>query len=301
MSSGALFVEPITIATGGALTSTTAGTSGDPAAWGSGATFGDGDQATYGESIYQSLQAANTGKQPDLLVNADWWVRVGAINKMKMFDRKVGSQTENPNSIAVVITPAEFVGVIALRNVEGQSVTVMQETVGEGEVYTRTLSLVEPVDDWLVYFFGEIITQNEAIFTGLAQYTDAAYTITISNPGGVAKCGELIMGPALEPGRTLSGGSDGIDDYSVIAADEFGVRDIVEREYADNTDQSIMVEKARSPMLRRFLTRNRARAFLFIPSDARPDLQVYGFAESWRRVMSYPAHDVYNITMRGLT
>jgi hypothetical protein len=33
----------------------------------------------------------------------------------------------------------------------------------------------------------------------------------------------------------------------------------------------------------------------------RADAQVYGLAESWRRILSYPGYDVFNITMKGLT
>lgn len=297
--SGALFVVPIEIATGGSLTSTTAPSTGDPAAWSSGTTYALLATAKYGDSIYRSLQASNTNKNPE--TQPTWWVRIGATFAMRMFDQKVGSQTEAANQIQVVITPGELINVISLRNVVAATVNVVQETATEGEVFNRTIALDEPVADWLEYFFSEIVMKEEAVFTGLSQYTDAVYTITISNPGGVAKCGELLMGPALEPGPTQAGLSDGIDDYSIIAADEFGVRDIVERDFADNMDFSVIAEKARSSALKRLLTQNRARAILVIASDARPDAQVYGFAESWRRVLSYPDHDVFNITMRGLT
>jgi hypothetical protein len=76
MSSGALFCSPITIATGGALTSTTVGTSLDPAAYSGGATYAQGSRVTSGESVYESLQAGNTGHE---LSDTAWWVRVGSI------------------------------------------------------------------------------------------------------------------------------------------------------------------------------------------------------------------------------
>jgi hypothetical protein len=87
----------------------------------------------------------------------------------------------------------------------------------------------------------------------------------------------------------------------VIAPDAFGVRDIVERDFADNMELTIWVESGRSAAFRRLLTQNRAKPILVVPTDARPDAQNYGLAESWRRNLSYPGWDVFNLTMKGLT
>jgi hypothetical protein len=298
MSSGALFVEPILIATGGALTSTNVGTSLDPAAYNGATTYALGAQVTSGESIYQSLQAGNTGHA---VSDTAWWVEVGAINKLRMFDRKVGAQTENADTIEVVITPLSVINVISLRNLQALEVTVEQSTTELGVVYSSTVVLDEPVIDWFDYFFSPITLATEAVFTGLSPFTDAVYSISIENTGGTAKCGELLMGAAMDAGVTEAGVSDGIDDYSIIAPDEFGVRDIVERDFADNMELTVFVQTQKSAPLKRLLTQNRARPLLVIASDARPDAQVYGLAESWRRILSYPNYDVFNIVMRGLT
>ncbi|GAB3763458.1 hypothetical protein GCM10028796_16980 [Ramlibacter monticola] len=298
MASGALFVEPLVIATGGALTSTNVDGSLDPAAYDAGHAYGLGDQATSGESVYQSLQAANTGHA---VSDAAWWVRVGAINKMRMFDQKVGAQTERADTIVVEVTPAQVIGVVSLRNVQATSVTVEQRTVADGVIFTRTISLDDPVSDWFEYFFNPITRQSEVVFTGMLPFGDAIYKITVDNTGGTAKCGEVLMGPALEAGITEGGVTTGIDDYSRISADEFGVRDIVERDFADNMEFTVYVPVVRSPTLVRFLTQNRARPILVLASDARPDAQVFGLAESWRRTLSYPGTDVFNVSMKGLT
>jgi hypothetical protein len=298
MSTEAIFVEPIEITTGGALTTTNVGTSLDPAAWNSGTTYALADQATSGEVIYQSVQAGNLNHA---VSDTAWWVEVGAINKMRMFDRKIGAQTENADTIEVDITPGVIIDVVSVRNVQAASVTVEQSTVADGVIYSRTVELDEPVVDWFDYWFSAVTMQTEALFTGILPYSDAVFNIVVDNTGGTSKCGELLMGPALEIGRVMAGVSDGIDDYSRIEADEFGVRDIVERDFADNMEFAVRVEASISPVLKAFLTRNRAQPFLVLVSPNRPDAQVYGLAESWRRVLSYVDHDTYSITMRGLT
>jgi hypothetical protein len=298
MSSTALFIEPLVITSSGALTSTNVGTSLDPAAYDAAHTYALGDQATSGESVYQSLAAGNVG---NAVTDTTKWVLVGAINKMRMFDRKIGAQTENADTIEVVITPGQAIDIVDLRNLDALSVTVEQSTVTDGVIYSKTIELDAPVMDWFDYWFSPITRQTEALFTGLLPFSDASITITIDHTGGTARCGELLMGRALDPGQTEIGVQDGIDDYSVITPDQFGVRDIVERDYADNMTLTVWVESARSPILRRFLTLNRAKPILVIASSDRPDAQVYGLAESWQRTLSYPGMDVFSITMKGLT
>jgi hypothetical protein len=295
---GALFIAPIAIATGGALTSTNVGTSLDPAAWSAVTTYALADQATSGEVIYQSLQAGNLNHA---VSDTAWWAEVSAINKMRMFDRKIGAQTENADTIEVVVTPLQVIDVISVRNVQAATVTVEQSTVADGVIYSKTVAMDEPVIDWFEYWFNPIELSTEAVFTDLLPYTDAAFTVTVDNTGSPAKCGELLMGQALDAGRVQAGLSDGIDDYSLIQADEFGVRDIVERDFADNMELTILVEITRSAGLKRMLTQNRARPILVIPSGQRPDSQVYGLAETWRRTLSYPEYDIFTLTLRGLT
>jgi hypothetical protein len=299
MSSGALFVEPIVIADDGALTSSNVDGSLDPPAWSAAATYTLGQQATSGTSIYQSVQDADNINHP--VTDTAWWVRVGATNRLRMFDQKIGAQTERADTIEVVITPMSVIGVVSLRNVEALSVRVRQSTVPDGVLYDRTVSLDDPVGDWFEYWFSAVTHQSEAIFTDLLPLGDASYTITIDNTGSVAKCGELLMGAALDAGITEVGVQTGIEDYSLIAPDEFGVRDIVERDFAEVMDLTVYVQEAKSATLVRLLTRNRARPILLVASSRRPDAQNYGLAESWRRTLSFPDMDVFTVSMKGLT
>lgn len=297
MSSVPIFVEPIAI-TAGMITSTNVGAGDDPAAYGAGTTYAAGAQVTSGESIYQSVQDANTGHP---VTDAAWWVLVGAINRLKMFDLKIGSQTRNAGAIVVQITPGVIIDVVALKNIDGLYARVVQTTAEEGVVYDRITPLDAPVADWYDYFFGPIILQREALFADVKPYTDAVLTVTIDQTGGTAGCGEMVIGSALKAGITQLGVRAGIDDYSRITLDDFGVRDIVERDFSQNLECTVYVESGWSGTLRELLTRNRAKPILLVPGDSRADMQVYGFAESWACVLTYPGLDVFSITMKGLT
>lgn len=296
---GALFVEPVVIAPDAGLTSTNVDDSADPAVWSVGTTYTQGDRVTVGDFIYESVQEAdNTGHA---VTDAMWWVQVGPVNALRMFDQRVGSQTEQAALIEVVVTPGDLIGALSLRNVLATSVRVIQETGAEGVLYDETVSLDDQVADWFEYWYSAINFQTEAVFTGFLPFGDASYTVRIENDPGIAKCGELLMGPAFEAGITEAGAQTGIDDYSLIAPDEFGVRDIVERDFAETMELRLYVQAGKSATLTRLLTRNRARPILVIASTLRPDAQVFGLAESWNRLLSYPDMDVFTITMRGLT
>jgi hypothetical protein len=297
MSSRALFIVPILIEEGGALTFTNVGSELDPAAWDVATAYALGDRVTDGTSIYESIQAGTGHAVADLA----YWVRVGAVNRLRMFDRRVGAQTENDDSIEVNIVVTDVVNVVSVRNVDALAINLQQVVDGPEIVYNRTVNLDEPVGDWFEYFFAPITHQTEAVFTDLLPIAGCLFVLRIVHSGSVVKCGEVLMGPALDAGITEAGVSDGIDDYSIVSPDEFGVRDIVERDFADNMDLTVYVNESRSPSLKRLLTANRARPILVIAADDRPDAQVYGLAESWRRVLSYPDTDVFNITMKGLT
>ena len=75
-------VAQITIATGGALTSTNVDTSADPAAYNAATAYALGDRCVVSETVYESLEAANTGNNPP--DSPTKWAEVGPINKLAM-------------------------------------------------------------------------------------------------------------------------------------------------------------------------------------------------------------------------
>jgi hypothetical protein len=283
---------------GGDLIATNVGAGTDPAAYNAATTYGAGDQATSGDTIYQSLQAANTGNTP--ASSPTWWVPVSVINKLAMFDRRVGSQTVNADSIEVQIElQSECIDTISII-CDAASVTVTQTDPVDGEVYTETQVMDEEVGDWWEYLYFPIVRKTAAVFTGLLPYRDSVITVALSNPGADAKCGLLAMGQVLNPGITLAGATDGITDYSVVKEDGWGVRDIVERDYADDAEFTVWVQKDAAVRFRRMLADQRAKPTVFILADERPDAQYYGLP-SFRRTFSYPDVDVFTVSVKGFT
>jgi hypothetical protein len=294
-------VAPITIATGSTLVSTNAGTTGDPAAWSNATTYAAGVQATQGETIYQSAQAANTNHDPATAGNVPtWWVVVGAVNKMAMFDTRVGSQTVNADTIGVAILPGAVVDTVSLRNVDCNLIAVIQNDPVDGQVFAQTQNMVEDVGDWWEYLYSPIVQKTDALFTGILPYRNSTITIVIDKTGATARCGLCVVGQSLDAGGASYGSSDGIQDYSLVQPNAWGIRDIVERDYSDEADINLMVRADLSPYFRRTLAARRARPTLLVLADHRPDAQYYGLI-SFRRTFSLPNHDAYTVNVKGYT
>jgi hypothetical protein len=294
-------IAPIAIVTGSTLTSTNVGTALDPAAWSDVTTYALADRCVIGEVVYQSEQAGNLNHTPATPANIPtWWVVVGAINKLAMFDRRVGSQTINANTISVVLTPGEVVDTISLLNLDAFAVTVTQTDPVAGVVCTKVIDLMEPVGDWWEYLYYPIKLATSALITGLLPYRNSTITVLIDNTGGNAACGLLAIGQAIDAGGSRYGATDGIDDYSIVAPDAFGYRDITERDYADDADLTVEVASDLSPSFRRILAARRAQPTIVILADNRPDAQYYGLI-SFRRTFWFLNFDVYAVTVKGFT
>ncbi len=291
-------VAPITIATGSTLISTNVDTALDPAAYAGGTTYALIDRCVVGEIVYESRQAGNMGHAP--AASPDWWRAVGPINKMAMFDRRVGSLTVHPDKILVTIAPGAVIDTLSLRNLAAGWVSVTQTDPTDGVVYTETLDLTEPVGDAWEYAFDPIICSPDALFTGFLPYYSSTITVEIDNTGADAACGLFVTGLATEAGAARYDASDEIDDYSLVQPDAWGVRDIVERDYADDAEMLVEVQADRSPQFRRLLASRRAQPTLVILADHRPDAQYYGLI-SFRRVFPLPGWDVYALTIKGFT
>jgi hypothetical protein len=101
----------------------------DHAAWNSGTTYGLGDRVIVVAThyVYESVQASNTNNDPvvdSALETPLWWVRVGATNRWKPFDRVIQDQCSQADIISNTIFVASNLDTVALFNLEAESVRV---------------------------------------------------------------------------------------------------------------------------------------------------------------------------------
>ena len=201
--------------------------------WASGTTYAQGDKVILASthSIYEALQAT-TGDDPSEDSSA-FWLRTKATNRWRAFDEVMGEQATRAVSLAYTFEPGQYVSAVGFFELSATSLRVVMNDPTDGEVYNRTIGLVDTTDivDWYAFLFGEITYKPEIIIDDLPPYSAASVTLTVSNPDGTAGVGQIVMGEGLTLGRTSPGTTVGGNDYSSIDRTDFGTASVTRRAY----------------------------------------------------------------------
>lgn len=298
-------IRPMTINDAALVSSNV--TEADYAAWSSGTTYASGTRVIVTtpdvHKIYESVQGSNTNHDPITDTTATWWLEISATNRWKMFDGSVGSQTTNATSIAVVVTADGRADSVALLNVSAATVRVTMTDAVEGVVYDQTEDMVSDsgITDWYAYFFEPIERKSDIVFGGMPPYSDAQISITLTDTGATAACGECIIGLSKEIGTTDYGAQVGIQDFSIKAADEFGTYTITERSYANRGTFTVWVDAGYVDALKKLLAAYRATPVVYIGSDDYAATIIYGFFKDFSIDIAYSQKSICSIELEGLS
>lgn len=293
-------IEPITV-TDANLTSSTIAEDDSPA-WDGVTTYAIGDRRIYGHVIYESL-TSNTNKQPDQ--NPLDWLNVGATNRWRMFDAKVGTQSTATTSMTVVITPRSA-NSVALVNVDAAYADIVMTDPLAGVVYSRTIRLSSTIisSDWYSYFTDPITARTVFTVTNLPLYPNASISITIRKEiGETVSLGSLVVGMVRQWGirpSILTGATTGIQDYSRKERDQFGNFLIVERAFAKRARWGIILTHREVDAFQSRMAAIRAKPAVFIGSDRLDSTVIYGFYRDFSVVISSPRYAECSIELEGL-
>lgn len=266
------------------------------------ATYGEGDviisPTTHHE--YESLIAGNVGQAID---DPSKWLDRGFNNRWRMFDQLNTSQTERPEWLSATIAVTGRIDSVALLNIVGATVHVMMETAGDGIVYSENFNLVSDsgVDSWFDWFFEPIVRKGDFIVTDLPMYGDPTVTISITEPGGNALCGTMILGQHRDFGDLLHGARIGIQDYSRKVADDFGNYTIVQRAFSKRASFKVAVDHDQVDALSEILAGYRASPVVWVGTDSYRSTWIYGFYRDWGTDIDYPTVSYLSLEIEGLT
>lgn len=195
----------------------------DHGAWVNSTTYALGDRVIRNHSIWESIQAANTGHNPENDALNAWWVRIGATNRWRAFDERLGGLTIGGTTITYTITLPRTLNALAFFSLNATSVRVKVTTPGSVVVHDETTQLVNRSDvgNFWEYIYGDFSARADVVMTNIPLPAGAAVAITIT-AGLAAEVAEIIFGNDLEIGTTLVDTSLGIVDYSKKDRDEWG-------------------------------------------------------------------------------
>ncbi len=274
----------------------------DYAAWSAATAYVVGDKVTYNHRNYEAL-VAHTGANPETdTSDPPKWLDLGATNRWRMFDDRVGSLTEQTGSIAVELQPGAVINSVALFNLLGRSATVTLTDPVDGIVYQRSVSLVDAgVSDWYEWFFNPIGRQTDFVLLDLPAYGTAALSVTIDNASDTAAVGHLVMGRQAELGVAVYGSGVGITDYSRKETDTFGNSVVVERSFSKRAEFDVVVETPQIGRVQRLLASLRAQPVVWIGAEGYESTFLFGYYRDFQISISGPSVSDASITVEGLT
>ena len=255
--------------------------------------------------VFISLIESNTGNQPenDDPVDPVNWARSTATNRWAMFSNQINDQTEMATEIVVEFTPASLVNGIALFNISGQSVGIIVDDPTDGQVYNETFNLSDNsgVNDWFAWYFEPISRQDTVAALDLPPYINAVITVTITNTGGIARCGAFTFGAQRRLGATDFGTGIGITDYSVKERDTFGNPVITQRNFAKRASYAVTADTRYVGTIQQTLSELRTRPLAWIGSLDYPSTIIYGYYKDFDVVLSNSSKSTLSIEVEGLT
>ena len=239
------------------------------------------------------------------------WLDVGNDNRWKCFDESITSQTTNADSIANVFHTVGRVDSVALLNIDAASVTITQTDALEGVVYNQTYNLVDDsgITDWYAYFMEPILRATDKVVTDLLPYANATVAVTLTDTGGTAACGGMVLGQAKDVSYiynsnyvgTELGIRVGIQNYSVKQRDAFGNYTILERAFNKTADFTVYVDNGYVSALYNLLASYRATPVVYIGYGPIGATIIYGFYKDFSIDIAYHTKSICTISLEGLT
>jgi len=269
--------------------------------WELAATYTEDARVIFDHRVWQSLQAANTGKQPDS--NAPWWVEVGPTNRMKAFDLSHTTQTRFAHTAWFEINTGRAVNGIALLAFDGlRSVRVRVIDPGYGTVYDKTTMLWTHPDQsgWYPWTFGERHERSNFFALDLPSYPTAKVQLDFEAASD-AGIGVILLGQQKQIGLgVLAGVRMGIVDYSRKTTNEWGDVTLQKRGFSRTRTLDVLISNDELDNVDRILSDLRATPAFWVLSDRRERLNVYGKYNGYDLGVQYARNSELSLQLEGL-
>lgn len=258
-------VEPISITEDMMLSSNIPET--DAPVWAVGTSYTTGQTVIRDHAVFEAV-SASTGQDPLLDTTSAYWIRLGATNRWKPFDRLISDATVKSGDITYTLQPNLLADAVAFFGLDAATIRVWVTDPVEGVIYDTTRTIIDntSVFDGWSYAFEPITYEAQEIFTGVPIYTGVTLGITVSS-AGVTQLGEIIVGRDQYLGTTLVDTSVGLEDFSKKDRDDYGNAIIVPRASAQTATFRFYFPTDDARRLRGILTRIRATPAVYYAGD----------------------------------
>jgi hypothetical protein len=221
----------------------------------------------------------------------------------------LASSTVDKTLSVVFTTPAECetVRVSLLAKSSGDIVWFDRVSLAP-TVYNETIALLNTVAvvDWYTYFYEPIVMATDLVKTDLATVevppiSTASITMIVTNTGGTAAVGEIIMGLKFNIGRMKYRPSVSINNFSGKTVDAFGDTTITPRGWSKKLNCELNLKNTVVDEVYRQYTLYKDTAIVWVGDPDHSILVVYGLWKNFEIVLPYPDYSVCNLQIEGLT
>jgi len=180
------------------------------------------DRVIRQNGIWECVQA-HTGQDPLTDAQSIYWVRLGATNRWRAFDERLGGVTQGGATIEYDITLARTSNALAFFGLDAESVDITVTIPGPVVIYDETINLTtrDLVGNMWEYVFNEFRFKSDLVLRTVPLPAGGVLSISI-NGGVAAQVAEIIIGRDQPIGETLVDTGLGIVDYSKKDRDEWG-------------------------------------------------------------------------------
>lgn len=294
-------IPPVTI--NDAILSATNIVEDDAPVWDNTTSYGLGDNVIDNHSVYESLITGNVGNDPS--TSSLSWLRLGATNRYKAFDQRIGDRVVNADSVTYTIDHnGEFLTAVAAFGIVGATMEIEVTDPTEGVVFFKSYPLLDnsEVTDYYSYFFSPVgVQEQEVLEVEIPPYLNASTKVTILNTGSVAEVGQLVFGRLIGIGVATFGVGLSLKDYSRKERDAFGNPIIVERAFAQNVDFPVILPTISARRLQNTLAKYRAKPVVWVGDNEEGyGTLVYGYYNRFDILLSNPEISEATIEVEGL-
>tara|TARA_R110000796_G_scaffold95459_3_gene200723 strand:+ start:13843 stop:14733 length:891 start_codon:yes stop_codon:yes gene_type:complete len=273
----------------------------DYPAWAAGE-YSAGDSVVVGIEAFEALETTSDEPVAGASKTPPSWLRLGYVNKWRMFRDGRDSKTRQDGGVATTVTPGQVVNGLALLGLEGLSVTVTMTDPVEGIVYQRTDQITDiSVNNWYDWYFLPYGFREDFVFTDMPPYSGAEVSVVVntSNPADTSAVGRYVIGMVRGMGLTLYGTSVRTQDFSVRERDGFGNLTIVRRRKIRLVDYRVDVETPLVDSVKRELDQIANEETVFIGADHLGSTIIFGFYRDFDITISNYALSAATLEVEG--
>jgi hypothetical protein len=209
----------------------------------------------------------------------------------------------------VFTTPAGCISVKISLMAKANGDIVWFDTVSVAPtVYNLSTDLVSTINvvDSYTYWFEPIIwatsiTKLNLAAAGLPPYPNATVTVTVTNTGGTAKCGVIVVGLKLEIGSLQLGVQPGLESFSTLTENAtFGTWSVTKRASRKTLTGQLFIKNTILDFILNQMALYESELLVWVGYETYECLTVYGIYRQFKPTIQGPTHTIVDLEVRGV-